>query len=578
MQKYILAVALYFNLSAMAPAIADPLALFVNQCLQYHPDIGPFRSAQNLQDKTLALEKSLLGLHNINDRLNYYRSLVKDAAHGQDLLLCQVHLADELAEILNNDNLIQWTHFLHLLPAPYPELATILQRLQDNSLDIESKSQLHTAQASVNYGLARRQISLQFNDKSCTLPANLKANDQQQASSKTHPNMSLSHYLMVHPSNICRRSAWRHYQTRLKQRNKPSIEVIKRIRDNNAVIQGYENVARLQLSQQALTLQELRRYLQSQTQRVTVKPWDLPQALANSAHHFTPLEGKQILSTLMTHLAELGLVIETLPRQWEPERGENSNNKPEDNSQILRVWYQGRLLGEIFINEGQTNRAYRLRQSLVGHQFGQMAISYQNNIRKRTDLVNLIQAVSESINSLASGAPFYFVATLSQRDKNAVATQWLNLFLSQKLPLTPPSPREALLLEHKIQLAVFKSKLSLHYALSPSIIFDNNTQRIISDEFNQGFGEPWDQAAEMIYNFSAIANEGISYYLPLWHRSLAELIFQQAATLPSEDIFTVLVVNENNAQFSDQLAQLISGPVDPLSLIRRFTHASVTQE
>jgi hypothetical protein len=214
----------------------------------------------------------------------------------------------------------------------------------------------------------------------------------------------------------------------------------------------------------------------------------------------------------------------------------------------------------------------------VGHQFGQMAISYQNNIRKRTDLVNLIQAVSESINSLASGAPFYFVATLSQRDKNAVATQWLNLFLSQKLPLTPPSPREALLLEHKIQLAVFKSKLSLHYALSPSIIFDNNTQRIISDEFNQGFGEPWDQAAEMIYNFSAIANEGISYYLPLWHRSLAELIFQQAATLPSEDIFTVLVVNENNAQFSDQLAQLISGPVDPLSLIRRFTHASVTQE
>jgi hypothetical protein len=578
MQKYILAVALCFNLSAMAPAIADPLALFVNQCLQYQPDIGPFRSAQDVEDKTLALEKSLLGLHNINDRLNYYRSLVKDAAHGQDLLLCQVHLADELAEILNNDNLTQWTHSLHLLPAPYPELAKILQRLQDSTLDIGTKSQLHTAQASVNYGLARHQISLQFNDKRCALPANLKANSQQQASSKTAKNMSLSHYLKVHPSDICRRSAWRHYQTRLKQRNKPSLEIIKKIRDHNAVIQGYNNVASLQLSQQTLTVQALRDYLQSQTQMVGSKPWDLPKALAKSPHHFTPLEGKQILSTLMTHLTELGLVIETLSSPQTSKTDTNADNKPENNSQILRVWHQGRLLGEIFINEGKVNRAYRLRQTLVGHQFGQMAISYQKNINKRTELLNLIQALSESINSLASGAPFYLVATLGQSDKNAVATEWLSLYLQQKMSLAPPSPREALLQDAKLQLAVFKNKLILHYYLSLDINLDKNTQRIISDEFNQGFGEPWDQAAEMIYNFSAIANEGISYYLPLWHRSLAELIFQQTSTLSSEDIFTVLVVNENNAQFTDQLAQLISGPVDPLSLIRRFTHASVTQE
>jgi hypothetical protein len=570
MQKYILAVALYFNLSAMAPAIADPLALFVNQCLQYHPDIGPFHSAQDLEDKTLALEKSLLGLHNINDRLSYYRSLVKDAPHGQDLLLCQVHLADELAEILNNDNLTQWTHYLHSLPAPYPDLGAILQRLQGNTLDVDTKSQLHTAQASVNYGLTRRQINMQFNDANCELPSEPKTIDVHKAPSHTQPHISLSRYLMTHPSDICRRSAWRHYQTRLKQRNKPSLEIIKRIRNNNAVIQGYENFARLQLSQQPLTLEELRLYLQSQTKRVSAKPWDLPQALAKSAYHFTPLEGKQTLSTLISHLSELGLIIETLPSQWD--------NEPANNGQILRVWHHGRLLGEIFINEGQTNRAYRLRQSLVGHQFGQMAISYQKNIRKRTDLVNLIQAVGESINSLASGAPFYLVATLSQRDKNAVASQWISLFLSQKLPLVTPSPRESLMLEHKRQLAVFKSKLVLHYTLSPSIKFDKKTRKLISEEFYSGLGEPWEQAAEMIYNFSAIANEGISYYLPLWHRSLAELIFQQAATLPSEDIFTVLVVNENNAQFTDQLAQLISGPVDPLSLIRRFTHASVTQE
>lgn len=576
MQKYILVVALCFNLSAMASAIADPLALFVNQCLQYHADIEPFHRAHDIEEKTLALEKTLLGLHNINDRLNYYRSLVKDSLHGQDLLLCQVHLADELNAVLQHESVNQWTHYLALLPSPYPDLGATLQALQGNILPVDIKSKLHTAQSSINYSLHQRQFSLQFNDPDCELK---QANIESDTATKQPQDdeISLSRYLLTHPNRACRRSAWIHYQTRVKVRNAATLSLIKALRNDLASLQGFSNFGRLQLSRQALALTDIEAFLNSQT-RLGIAPWDLAQALAQREHHFTPLKGKETLSALLLHLTQLGLVIETLEPEQPQEGQSEAQSQAQATSQVLRVWHHGRLLGELFVSQGAHNRAHRLRQTLVGHQFGQMAISYQETITKRAEAVNLITALSDSINSLASGAPFYFIATLGQNDKNAVASEWLSLFMADKLPLENPSPRELLLMEHKLQMAVFKSKLALSYYLEPNTEFSLATKASLSEDFALGFTEPLEQANDLIYNFPAIANEGISYYLPLWHRSLAELIFQQASPLCAEDIFTVLVVNEHNAHFTDQLAQLIKGPVDPLSLIRRLPHASFTQE
>ncbi|CAM4309460.1 hypothetical protein [Shewanella denitrificans] len=599
MQKYILAVALFFNLSAMAPAIADPISLFVNQCLSYQADIGSFRYAQDLTDKTQSLEQTLLGLHNINDRLHYYRELTQSAHHGQSLLLCQVHLADELEQLLSEPHLIQWTHYLALLPAPYPQLGSLLQGLSAQILPIATKSQLHTAQASINFSLKQRQFTLKFNDPHCQpfAPALPNSGNNSTATDNAAHNdtasgykpVSISRYLFTQPDEACRRSAWQDYQRRLNQRSAAALQLIKQIRSDFAKSQGVNNYGLWQLQQQQLSQDEIWAYLASQTQLTQVKPWNLAQALAKETHRFDALEGEHTLMQLFEALAPLGIRIETL-QDYEAKLPPHSENSPsskvnlkapvldEQHTVVYRIWHNDRLLGEIFSNVGDKNSAYILRQSLPGRQFGQVALSVQSNILRRSDAIALITGISDAIASLGNGAAFYLVATLGREAQTSIGSLWLSQYLTEAINLAPLSPREQLLDEHKRQFKVFNSKLVLAFYLSPQEGFSASTQKKLAEEFALSFGEPWQDASQLIYAFGAIANEGVSYYLPLWHQSLAQLIFQQSRSLTPEDIFNILIVNETYAPLKDQLAQLISGPVDPLSLIRRFTHASITQE
>jgi hypothetical protein len=599
MQKYILAVALFFNLSAMAPAIPDPLSLFVNQCLRFKADIESFRYAQDLTDKTLALEQTLLGLHNINDRLHYYRALTQNARQGQSLVLCQVHLADELERLLSEPSLIQWTHYLALLPAPYPDLGRLLQGLNAQRLPISIKSQLHTAQASINYRLTQRQFALKFNDPHCQpftqthhneinsgAASDNTAQDDAAAGDKS---VSISRYLFTQQDKACRRSAWQDYQRRLSQRSAAALNLIKQIRFDFAKTQGFDNYGLWQLKQQQLSQSQLSAYLKSQTRLTQVAPWDLAQALAKAPHNFKALDGEQTLVQLFEALAPLGIRIESLqdyeaklqPYSQHPPRSGASLGSSVLKSQqthIYRVWHHHRLLGEIFTSLGTHNKAYVLRQSLPGQQFGQVALSLQSSIPRRSDAIALITAMSDAMASLANGAAFYLVATLGREAQTSIGSLWLSQYLTQAIDLAPSSAREQLLDEHKHQLKVFNSKLALAFYLAPLEGFSTSTLNTLSNEFALSFGEPWKEANLMIYTFGAIANEGISYYLPLWYRSLAQLIFRQSNSLSNEDVFNILIVNETYAPLEDQLAQLIPGPVDPLSLIRRFTHASITQK
>jgi hypothetical protein len=587
MQKYILAAALFFNLSAMAPAIADPLSLFVNQCLSYQADTGSFKYAQDLADKAQALEQTLLGLHNINDRLHYYRELTHGAHHGQSLLLCQVHLADELEQLLSEPYLIQWTHYLALLPAPYPQLSALLRGLSAQVLPIATKSQLHTAQGSINYSLKQRQFTLKFNDPHCLPSAALQAvaND----SPSEYKAVSISHYLLTQPDEACRRSAWRDYQRRLSQRSAAALQLIKQIRTDLAKNQGFANYALWQLNQQQLNQDEIRAFLASQTQLTQVTPWNLAQALAQAPHSFNALNGEHTLMQLFAALTPLGIRVESLhdyetklqPDRHLPLSSQTSLEAPEligQHSMVYRVWHHDRMLGEIFSNDGTVNKAYILRQSLPGRQFGQVALSVQTNLTRRSDAMSLIQAISDAIASLGNGAAFYLVATLGRESQTSIGSLWLNQYLTQAINLAPLSPREQLLAEHKHQSRVFNSKLALAFYSTAQQDFSVSTQKKLTEEFALSFGEPWPEASQLIYAFGAIANEGVNYYLPLWHYSLAQLIFQQSSSLTPEEVFNILIVNETYAPLKDQLAQLISGPVDPLSLIRRFTHANTTQE
>ena len=131
-------------------------------------------------------------------------------------------------------------------------------------------------------------------------------------------------------------------------------------------------------------------------------------------------------------------------------------------------------------------------------------------------------------------------------------------------------------------MRVFRSKVALHYYqfsgnLDNSDWLAYNTE--LSAAFADSFGQSWPGATDAIYSFQAIANEGISHYLPLWQDAVAQLIISQSAAQHSSlDIFNLLIVNEAYLPFNDQLEQLIGSPIDPHSLIWRFKHASTAQE
>lgn len=125
MRKSIFAISLYFSLNVFATgqAVADPLALFIEQCLSFNsrqliPIPTAWKKANLSKELTnlpsqqiLDFSQGLLVLNNLNDRNQYYRTLLQrspsttvDNDLQQGLLFCQIHLADELNHLLSSIN------------------------------------------------------------------------------------------------------------------------------------------------------------------------------------------------------------------------------------------------------------------------------------------------------------------------------------------------------------------------------------------------------------------------------------------------------------------------------------------
>jgi hypothetical protein len=572
MRKSIFPVLLCCNLMVMAAQAAiNPIPLLTQQCLRL--SLSPLYTNQDasIASSALIMERELLGLNNINDRIAYYRNFPLNGESRTGLLKCQLHLADVLTHTLGSaslDTLI--TRLEHSEQQVHVQLALRLNRLRQNLLPDMVKSRLYTAQASVLQGLRSQTLDFTIVAPRCQLPDNEAAGSkvstlrQQMPPTDSPPpagdfSRGIAAYLMQQRDPVCRQAVWQAYQGRASERNRETLARVYQIRRQQARSQGFDDYAQFALSDEILSTPALvKTFLDSQTQSLNMAPWDLGKQLAAlPAPSSLSVAGNELLERVHQTLTELGLSFEAV------------------NEQITRVWHKGRLLGELYLNLGDINSLAVLRYPVIGQQFGQLELSIKPQLHSAQDINAALKAIARGLAILGSGSQFYLLGNTTGQDSTEIATRWLTEFLRASLPsdILPQDARLTLMSDYQTQLQVFRAKVALNQ-------FQRRKHLSYTDlggEFYAAFGVYWPQTNDYQYSFGQLASDGPSYYHPLWHQALADLIVNDEASPDVATIFDVLVVNEASHPLEAQLQTLIGAPVDPLSLIQRIQHATKNQ-
>ncbi|UJF20764.1 hypothetical protein [Shewanella sp. OMA3-2] len=336
MRKSIFAISLSFNLLATAYAVANPLSLFVEQCLQFDaktqiaiPTVWQSSTAYSSATQSVSLneliefESSLLSLNNLNDRNNYYRQLTQKTEYQQNLLMCQVHLADELSWLLNqiDPQLLQADKTrlkLSQSDKSYYWLLTSIQQLKNAQLNVDGKSLLHGLQTSIEHYL--RQQYLFDASAECALDTS------SESTKKSIHNLSISttaqniaRYLVLQPKASCRQQAWIAYQGRAKEVNQTSLLSIHKIKTIQAQQNGFIHSADFQLKNSELTFNQLTLFLNSQTKNINIAPWNLPQALKTLPKVEVKIQNTaHFIETAFKQFSLFNLYFEQIPSSTPP--------------------------------------------------------------------------------------------------------------------------------------------------------------------------------------------------------------------------------------------------------------------
>lgn len=581
-----------------AYAAPSPVPLLVEQCLRL-PSINlatVFANARltaselTLAQRALIFEQQMLGLNNINDRLNYYRGFNLPSEEREGLLQCQLHLADTLSQLLRQTEFSQLAYALAQGNAEQILLSQQLKQLLQQHWSAEEKAKLHTAQASIGQGLGSQQFSIAFNDSQCQpevtqqrhLHKKEDKSDEPKPDSAKQSDFSgtIASYLLTQENAVCRQNVWQAYQARASEANQTALERIAEQRQQAATATGFTDYSALALSSQQLSSPELvKAFLDSQTQDLQVAPWDIGRTLSQQASAKGPTwQTSDVLSRSFTYLQVFGLQFETIETA-KVEKIPADPNRPH----IVRVYHQQRLLGEIYVaynpNPQQGSQQQTLRQSVLGQQFGQQALDLKPQLSNYKDIEQLTESIAEAVTSLAKASHFYLNNAMGQsQDSYFVASLWLAEVLRHQLfpqfEHTYLQERETLAKAYSKQLKVFRAKVAVNF-------YQNSSAQVYPDlgaEFNASFGQDWPQTQDYPYSFNAIANEGPLYYQSLWQASLAQLIAQ--STFNCQDklkLFNVLVINEDALSLSEQLKAIIGAPVDSAALIQRISNLAAPE-
>ncbi|MFB2661425.1 M3 family metallopeptidase [Shewanella mangrovisoli] len=614
MQKSILTASLFgWCLSSLGAAYAapSPVPLLVEQCLR-QPNIdlagayANYASTHQLSDLTLAdkalvLEQQTIGLNNVNDRLTYYRGLPLSGDERQGLLQCQLRLADTLSHLLNQAEFSQLAFELTQAAlenhaAASQEQALLgeqLTALLRQHLSIMDKAKLHTAQASIRQGLGNQQFQLDIQADKCQLTdevaeVNTANNEEETANSGTFSG-TIASYLLKQPNAECRQTLWQAYQGRAREHNQLALHRIAELRQRIANDAGFSDYASYSLKDQLLNTPELvKAFLDSQTEAIQVAPWDLGSTLSQlPSAQTTALNTRELLDRALTTLGEFGLRFEVIGEHLDLTATQTTLSQTalaQAQQQILRVYHQDRLLGEVYlaigaqdaVNKPRNASQHTLRQSVIGQQFGQQALELPATLNNFKDIERFTQSLADAMTSLARGSHFYLNNTLGPTlDTNQLPSLWLAKVLRQALfpqfDTQYIQPRETLASAYATQLKVFRAKVALNFYQS----LNQQSYPDLPAEFSKSFGANWAQAIDYPYSFNAIASEGPRYYQSLWQAKLATLVHQSTQDCQDKlGLFNLLVVNETALTLSEQLRAILGEPVDAAALIQRIIHVS----
>lgn len=553
MQKFIF-LALLVSMSVTANAVTAPIALLVEQCLKINDSSISILNDNNVD--AIEFERQFIAINNINDHLNYYRQLPLAPDAREALLQCQLHLADRVSNIVHSH---AYQHLIvNLAKSAEPEqqqLAANLIALKHQQLPQAEKAQLHTAQVQIQQALRSQALALHINDTDCEV-AQTDNGPQQNGSSEIGSNaiqLTIASYLLRQDDQACRQQVWASYQSRAKPRLTNALERIRQIRQSQAQALDYADYTNLALRDTQLTnVENVMAFLRQQTQSLKFAPWDLGKQLAaDDSYHEVALVTSDVISAFFAKLTNVGFAFDQLAT---------------DN---FRVWYRGRLLGEIFMYEGDINQQHFIRRAVIGQQFGQVALTHTKVIKSMTELMSFSDAFAHTIGGLSRASHHYLTnSNLFKRDEYNIPILWLSYWLQstyqQQLPLTN---REKIASNYRQQLHVFRAKVALNY-YSQSQIID------LKKAFYDSFSAQWPHVDDAYYSFNAIATEGPLYYQSLWQHAVSQYLYtNNPLCLTAESLVERLVINEQQIPFLQQLSEIVDSPIDPLSLINRINDA-----
>ncbi|QYJ87746.1 peptidase M3 [Shewanella mesophila] len=545
MLKNILAILLSLSLTSAVQA-ASPITLLAQQCLQYEVVLDN-NGLNDAAENAVALERQLIGLFNLKDSVNYYRQFSVNSEDKELLLQCQLRLADEFAALAQHPKVEILSQQLQQSASAHEQrLGQRLSQLIARQTSLKLKAILHTTEAGIKHALGQQSLSLVIGEHRCSLPSDETA----QVENSAPFSESIATYLIEQQDSQCRQQVWQAYQLRAKDKNQQALQHLLDAKQQIAAQHGFPDYAHYALAGQQLSTPELvNQFLDAITQTASA-PWDIGQTLSvASTTPIEPIFSQVLLQKIYQELAVFDVTIE------------------EVDPQVLRVWHKRRLLGDIYLSQANTPKAQRVRQSVIGHQFGQVSLAFPDVLTDYRSQQQLIYALSETLAQLIKGGHYYLLNTLGDsQDSNEVGQHWLSLYLSYKLlPAVTDGSREDYLYRYATQLKVFRSKLALGFyqgALTP---------QKYQNEFELSFNQTWPQAQDAVYSFTGIINQGPLYYQSLWQKSLAQLIFHQNKDHQYQQrLFSTLMINETQQSFSQQLATIFERPVSPSSLIERI--------
>ncbi|MCG9696560.1 M3 family metallopeptidase [Shewanella sp. Isolate11] len=554
MLKHILA-AVLLSLSWAAQA-ASPAFLLSQQCLQYQISIEDIESL-SLEQQAVALERQLLGLFNLSDSVNYYRhyNSTQQTDHTQSveqLLRCQLTLADKFEQLAKMPLIGEITQRLNQSANNQDQrLGQRLTKLFNEPLSTDDKARSHVLQASILHALKQQKLSLVISQDQCLLKQDETSNGQTKRFSE-----SIASYLIEQSDPNCRKQVWQAYELRAKAKNQVSLAALLSDKQQLAASHQFADYASYRLAEQYLFTPDLVEQFLNAITKPSIAPWDLGLTLNQASKmQIEAISSQALLDNIAEQLKDLGITFEFI------------------NSQVMRVWHDQRLLGELYLGHQQRIQASKIRLSVVGHQFGQVSFNYPRVLSDYRSQKQFIQQFSSALNLLVQGGHFYLINSLGESiDSSLVGQYWLATYLCQQLlpPITADS-REAYLYQYAQQLKIFRSKLALRFYQGKL------DKQAMEQAFKHSFSQPWPQAVDAIYGFKGISNEGPLYYHTLWQQSVAQLIYQtQKCCQNQRQVFEILMINEAQLPFSAQLASLFGEAVSPSILINRIQHGYVS--